>query len=276
MNASKRKTSSVVLSEFEQLLKAKYSGTTPVNYLSHVKRFLEFTDNVPLRVNNEDLLNYNIHMVKSNVSDSYRNVAINAIKSYFDLYLKIKVKKIASIRPKKVKKLPRQIPHKLLVEKISNIKNTKAKLILSLGYACGLRSAEVINLKLDDIDIEEGFIIVYGKGSKERIVPISLNIISLMISYYEEYTPVEHLFNGRTNKREFKLKYSKGSILNLVKQNIGDYKFHDLRHSFSMRLYQKGTPIEKIQKLLGHKHLKTTQIYVDATQNMLLDIAMPM
>jgi site-specific recombinase XerD len=268
------KNQSVVLKQFNQLLQLKYSGTTPLNYTSHVKRFLSFTDNAPMRVTNEDYLNYNVHMVKSNVSDSYRNVAINAINAYFKYYLHKKIKDFASIRPKKQNHIPRQIDHDLLTEKINNTINTKARLILTLGY-CGLRSAEVINLKMKDVDIENNYVIVKGKGNKERPIPISFDTTSLMISYVDEYNPKQYLFNGRTNKREFKIQYSKGSILQLVKKNIGNYRFHDLRHSFAMRLLQNGVPLNHIQKLLGHEHLKTTQIYATATQNMLLGVAMP-
>ncbi|MGE5944106.1 MAG: tyrosine-type recombinase/integrase [Flavobacteriales bacterium] len=267
---------SVVLEEFKQLLDAKYSGVTPDNYLSQVKMFLMFADNVPLRVNNEDILNYNLHLVKKKVSDSSRNVAINAIKAYFQLYLRKTVKEFSSIRPKKKKIIPRQIPHDILISKIKNTINTKARMILTLGYACGLRSSEVLDLKLCDIDIEEGFIIVFGKGSKERKLPIYQNTINLLISYVEEYNPITYLFNGRANNGDFKFQYSNGSILQLVKQNIGDYRYHDLRHSFAMKLYQNGTPLDKISKLLGHSNQKTTEIYAYATDNILLEIETPM
>ena len=79
-----------------------------------------------------------------------------------------------------------------------------------------------------------------------------------------------------TYSREFKLQYSSESILSLVKQNIGNYRFHDLRHSFGMRLYNQGTPLEQIRKLMGHKKTETTEIYAYASENMMMEIDMPL
>jgi len=164
----------------------------------------------------------------------------------------------------------------VLVSKITNTENLKARLILSFGYACGLRSNEVINLKRSDISLTEKFIIVNGKGSRQRKLPISNNLIDLITEYGMQYRPKTYLFNGRTNKREFKFQYSAGSILALVKQNIGNHRFHDLRHSFAMRLYSQGVPLEQLRKLLGHKKTETTEVYAYASQNMLLKIEPPL
>lgn len=269
------KTKSVVLAEFKQLMILKYSQNTVDGYASFVNQFLDYSDNVPLRVNNQDFLNYNISLVQIGVSDSTRNVAINAVKLFFSLYLKKEVLENIAIRPKISKKVVRHIEHNLLISKINNTINLKARLILSFGYGCGLRSNEVLSLKRKDINLKEKFIIVNGKGARQRKLPISDDVIKLIIDYGLEYRPRVYLFNGRTNKREFKPQYSSGSILALVKQNIGNHRFHDLRHSFGMRLYSQGIPLEQIRKLMGHKKTETTEIYAYASDNMLLKIEMP-
>lgn len=269
------KTKSVVITEFKQLLRLKYSKNTVDGYAYFVNQFLDYSDNSPLRVTNQDFLNYNISLVQIGVADSTRNVAINAVKLFFSLYLKKVIEDNIAIRPKIGKKIVRHIEHDLLINKINNSKNSKARLILSLGYGCGLRSNEVLSLKRTDINLIDKYIIVNGKGARQRKLPISQNMVDLIISYGQEYRPKTYLFNGRTNQREFKLQYSSGSILALVKQNIGNHRFHDLRHSFGMRLYNKGIPLEQIRKLMGHKKTETTEIYAYASENMMMKIEMP-
>jgi integrase/recombinase XerD len=269
------KSKSVVLKEFKQLMSLKYRPTTIGNYMYYVNQFLIFSNNTPLRVTNEDFLNYNITLVKTGVADATRNVAINAVKLYFSLYLNKIIKQNIAIRPKLKKRVVKHIDHDFLIEKINTTKNLKAKLILSLGYSNGLRSSEIINLKRSDINLKEKHIIVNGKGAKQRKLPISDTIINLIINYGTQYRPKVYLFNGRTNKGSFKLQYSSGSILALVKQNIGNYKFHALRHSFAMYLYKQGTPLEQIRTLLGHKKTETTEIYAYAEENMILSVNTP-
>ena len=102
------KTKSVVLKEFIQLMALNKSKNTINNYCYYVSDFLDFSDNVPERVTNEDFLNYNIHLVKIGVSDSTRNVAINAVKLFFSLYLKKKVKQLPR-NPSKAQQNVREI-----------------------------------------------------------------------------------------------------------------------------------------------------------------------
>lgn len=270
------KSKSVVLNEFKQLLGLKYAENSVDSYVNYVSDFLDFSSHAPLRVTNDDFLNFNIYLSQSDISDSTRNVAISGVKHYFKLYLKKRLDKNVTIRPKKKKKVLRQIDHKFLMQKIDITKNLKAKIILMLGYGCGLRTNEVINLKLDDIDIEQRFIVINGKGSKQRTLPLSDRLIFFLISYVEYYKPIKYLINGKTIKNKFSYQYSASSILKIVKHNIGNYRFHDLRHSFGMLLYQKKLSLERIAKLLGHSDTKTTEIYAYSTDNMMLETKLPL
>lgn len=253
------KTKSVVLKEFQQVLETVYIGQTPKNYTRYVSKFLDHANKPPLRVTNEDVLNYRISI--RNYGYSYKNAAINAVKSYFKLYLNRQVKVFAFRRPRKEKVLPKNIAHKILGPAIANTGNLKAKLILSLGYGCGLRSNEVINLKLSDISLKDRTILIKGKGAKERIVPFSNDMAVLQVQYWRIYKSVEYLFNGRNNAGRMTLQYSKSSILKLVKQHIGDYTFHQLRHSYATRLLEQGVDVATVSRLLGHQDVRTTMVY---------------
>lgn len=269
------KSKSVVLKEFKQLLSLNYAEKTIESYCYYVGQFLEFSNNAPLRVTNKDILDYNISLVKIGVSDSTRNTAISGVKLYYKKYLKKKIDTDVVIRPSFKKKVVRHINHQFLIDKINSTKNIKAKLLLTFGYGCGLRSNEVLSLKRKDVNLKEKFIIVNGKGSRQRKLPISNNIVNLLLEYGYKYRPIEYLFNGQTTKGIPKLQYSSSSLLKLVKNNIGNYRFHDLRHSYAMFLYKNGTQIQEISKLLGHKKTETTEIYAYATENMLLNVKAP-
>lgn len=265
------KTKSEVLKEFEQLLRLKYSSDTVRNYVYQTSLFLSYSKNVPSRITNEDFLNYNIYLSKQDISDSTRNVAINAVKAFFKNYLRKKVKNFASIRPKKAKYIPRAINHDLLIKKIASIDNIKHRLMMKLGYGCGLRSGELINLEHRNIDVETRFINVKGKGKKERLVPFSEDVLFEMLNYFEYYNPKIYLFNGQRGE-----KYSKSSLRQIVKDHIGDFRFHDLRHSYATRLLETGLDLKIIKDLLGHEHLKTTEIYTHVSNRMLSKVNCPL
>ena len=110
-----------------------------------------------------------------------------------------------------------------------------------------------------------------GKGNKDRIVPLSENILKLFRKYFIEYKPKEYLFNGQTN-----LKYSTTSCNKIMKKYIGkDYHFHQLRHSSATTLLENGVDLRAIQKILGHSNVKTTEIYTHVSTLQLSKISLP-
>jgi len=168
-------------------------------------------------------------------------------------------KKIKSIPyPRKEKKLPRVIDKEFLLNKISKIKNLKHKAIISLAYSVGLRVSDVINLNIKDIDSNRMIInLRNGKGQKDRIVPLSNHILSLLRDYFKEYKPEIYLFNGQFSKQ-----YTTGSCNKIVKKYIGSNEhFHTLRHSSATSMLEAGTDLAIIKSILGHTNIKTTMIY---------------
>lgn len=246
---------SVVLEKTKHLLELKYSGRTPRNYLHHIALFLDHAKNVPNRVTNEDILNYNIHI--RNKGHSYRNVAINAIKAYFKLYLRKKVKEFSSIRPPKQFKQPKVYDAEILAIKINAIENIKHKAILTLGLSSWLRQSEVRNLKIDHIDSQRMIINIYNsKGSKDREVKLSENTLFILRKYYNQFKPKEYLFNGQ-NSLQYK-------SINAVCQNYLGIRFHSLRASGSTHAVIMGADIKSVSEMLGHKSVETTKFYIPA------------
>lgn len=255
----------------EKFIYLNYSQKTRNNYLSHIKRFLDsLCDKQIAHCNSKDFQNYldNYHFT----SVSQQNQVINSIRFLYKFGLDKKYDKVSFKRPKSEKKLPRVIDHNYIKECISKIENLKHKSILSLAYSVGLRVSEVISLKIEDIDSKRMIIhIKNAKGRKDRIVPLSQNILELLRSYYREYKPVEYLFNGQNNK-----KYSTSSCNQIVKKYLGNKShFHQLRHSCFTNLLENGTDLRIIQKMAGHASSKTTEIYTHVSNQLLSKINLP-
>ena len=162
-------------------------------------------------------------------------------------------------RPRKDHKLPNIIPEKHLKECINSIKNKKHKAIIALAYSVGLRRADIQNIKVSDLSSKNMQIkVVNGKGNKDAYLPLSKNILNILVDYYYEFKPSEYLFEGQFNNL-----YSGTSLNNLVKKYIGnEYHFHNLRHSFSTHLHDNGVSLKYIQEMLRHEDIKTTMVYL--------------
>lgn len=241
----------------EKLKYFNYSNNTIRDYSHYFQKFLICINKYPQHITSDDfnnyLLNYNF------LSISQQNQIINALKFGYEKVLNKKYNKIDFERPRNVKKLPQIIDKKLLLESINKIENIKHKCIILLGYACGLRVSEVINLKIKDIDSKRMIInIIQSKGRKDRIIKLPYNLLQILRQYYKEYKPTEYLFNGQKNS----LKYSTESCNKIVKKYLGyEYHFHILRHSYATHMLENNVDLRFIQKSLGHKSSKTTEIY---------------
>ena len=250
-----------------------YSDRTKDIYLHYIKEFINWcniSDKRIIHLNSKDfqsyLDNYNFTSV------SQQNQVINAIRFLYKSGLDKKYDKVSFKRPRKEKKLPKVIDNDFILEKISKIENLKHKAILSITYSVGLRVSEVINLKIEDIDSKRMVIhIKNAKGKKDRIVPLSKNILVLLREYYKKHQPVEYLFNGQNS-----LQYSSNSCNKIVKRYIGnEYHMHILRHSCFTHLLESGVDLRIIQEIAGHSSSKTTEIYTHVSKKLLNNIKLP-
>jgi site-specific recombinase XerD len=104
-----------------------------------------------------------------------------------------------------------------------------------------------------------------GKGRKDRVVPLSMNVLKLLRLYYTEYDPIEYLFNGQNS-----LQYSAGSCQKIYKKYVdNNSSIHTLRHSSFTGLLENGVDLRVIQKIAGHSSSKTTEIYTHVSNQLL-------
>jgi len=266
-----KKMSIEIPKEFEETLRLKrYSENTIKSYKSHFLLFLAYySDHNPEQITDEQIRKYLLYLVsKKNVSTSYQNQAINAIKFYYEKIIGRSTITYYLQRPKKEKKLPVVLSEEEVVKILQQIVNLKHKCIIYLIYSSGLRLSEVIHLKISDIDSDRKVITIKGaKGKKDRISLLSNAVLALLREYYKQYKPKEWLFEGQKGG-----KYSPKSVQKIFqaacfKSGIKKHAtIHTLRHSFATHLLEHGTDLRYIQELLGHKNSKTTEIYTHITK----------
>ena len=266
---------------FSRWLKSKrYSDNTIKTYTDALKSFLLFYNTKPVEeITNEDLITYNNDFIlKNNLSASYQNQIVNAVKLFFRTVENKVMKEELIHRPKREKVLPNVLSKEEVKEILNVLGNIKHRTMLSLIYSCGLRRSELLKLKPADIDSKRNIIIIRAaKGKKDRIVPLSEKILSMLRAYYKSYKPIIWLFEGQ-NKGEPYSEYSLQSVLKdaVEKSNIKKpVSLHWLRHSYATHLMESGTDLRYIQELLGHKSSKTTEIYTHVSTKSLQNIKSP-
>ncbi|HHY12044.1 MAG TPA: site-specific tyrosine recombinase XerD [Firmicutes bacterium] len=186
-------------------------------------------------------------------------------------------------------KLERKLPRVLTVAEVDKLLNQpdtsnpagiRDKAMLEVLYATGIRVSELVNLNLDDLDFQEGFVRCIGKGSKERVVPMGEIAVDSLKSYLSKgrsklvSNPKERaLFlnhHGRRLTRQGFWKIVKKYAAQLsIRKEITP---HTLRHSFATHLLENGADIRAVQEMLGHADISTTQIYTHVTKDRLKDV----
>jgi integrase/recombinase XerD len=181
-------------------------------------------------------------------------------------------------------KKPRLLPHPLDGNQIKDLIETdtgdrlssRDRALLELLYACGLRVSELSTLKLSDLNLDAGYLRCFGKGDKERIVPIGRKAIEALRDYFagdRGETDCEHVFVSSKGGR-----LVRESIWRVVRKHArhadvrGRVFPHALRHSFATHLVEGGADLRYVQEMLGHSKISTTQVYTQVDRKRLLAV----
>ncbi len=268
-------------------VKHKEEDTTVSSYIEDVYKYLEYMEDKKVKtfkITYEDINEYLKYLKKNNyeVTSIMRKIAsIKSFHRYLEKTYDLEDVSIKIDNPKYYRKLP----NILTIEEVDNLLDIKLdtpfdyrnKAMLELMYASGLRVSELVNLKLSDIDLNNNYVRCFGKGSKERIVPIgevASNYLKLYIEKYRDnmkkgyYT--ENIFlnnHGKNMTRQgFFLVIKKIAEEKKISKNITP---HMLRHSFATHLLNNGADLRTIQVMLGHSNISTTQIYTNVGRDIL-------
>lgn len=180
-------------------------------------------------------------------------------------------------------KLPKKLPKVLTVEEIDQILSenltTVQRVIVELLYGCGLRVSELVGLKITDIDLRGKFLRCFGKGSKERLVPLNKNTIKVLNNFYPEREYLLNKYNLDTGNlliHENGKPFTRQDIYNFI-HTQGEHlqksiSPHTLRHSFATHLLENGADLRVVQELLGHSDVATTQLYTHISKKRLKEV----
>jgi integrase/recombinase XerD len=258
----------------------RYSQNTIKTYSDALEVFFRFfNDRPPENLNIEDIIHFNTsYIFKKNLSASYQNQVINAIKLFYRNRFNRTMDVDFIQRPRREKRLPNVLSKDEVKSILESPINLKHRAMLSLIYACGLRRSELLNLTLKDILSDRGLLFIrQSKGKKDRVVPISNKLIEMLRDYYKAFKPKTWLFEGQFPNT----KYSEKSLENVLKQSLSKAKItkkvslHWLRHSYATHLLENGTDLRYIQELLGHSSSRTTELYTHVSTRNLQQIRSP-
>ncbi len=258
-----------------------FSHKTIKAYLYYNKEILRFANKSVREINKEDLRDYIDCLFNLGKSSATVNLAINALKFYYEGILKRRffVPKTGIRRPKSEKRLPAVLSKDEVIMMINCLDNIKHKLMIQILFGSGLRVSELVDLKINEIDFFRKIIIIrQGKGAKDRITIVSEQTLSNIEKYLAEYKPLVYLFESyeagnKLNVRSVQKVVAEAAKLAGVNPEVSA---HSLRHSFATHLLESGTDIRYIQELLGHARLETTRIYTKVARNHLQNIQSPL
>ena len=282
------------IEEFLQFLiiEKGLSKNTIQAYRADLKEFLGFL--LQRGINSWDSINYPLlvsyieHLRKKEFSSYSIARKLSTIRSFFKFLSSQKYIKEDPTMILESFRRDRNLPFVLSVSQINSILenidtskqvNLRDRAILELLYASGIRVSEITDLKIENIDVEVGYIRVFGKGSKERVIPIGKHAKKWLNKYLENVRPKlnkssdsNYTFLNRRGK-----KLSRQSIWKLIKKYgrknaIPNISPHTFRHSFATHLLEGGADLRSVQEMLGHVDISTTQIYTQLSRKRLKEI----
>jgi site-specific recombinase XerD len=257
-----------------------FSLNTRKSYLGSVKDFVRYLRRPPDELGLEHIRQYQIHLTQERkVTWGTFNLRVCGLRFFYNVTLQ-KGWNIDRIPYQKTgRKLPVILSRKEVLRLLEAPTNIKHRAMLMTGYAGGLRLSEVQHLRVGDIDSQRMVIrIQEGKGRKDRYVMLAKNLLAVLREYWYAQRPRMWLFPGMLpgaplNRGSFHLVVKKARKTARIRKNVS---YHSLRHAFATHLLESGTDIRRIQRLLGHSSLASTQIYTHVAQTYLSDTRSPL
>lgn len=266
----------VDLQRLETELKLRgFSQRTIESYLYYNRKFLEYAKKEPDQIEEDDVKNFIAKKMSENISPKSIVLIKAALKFFYDEVMKKSIVNLKS--PKVSRKLPVVLTKEEVRRLIDAVENEKHKLMVKLLYSSGLRLSELNNLKVGDVELMDciGWV-RSGKGGKDRMFIIAKNLTDELNRFIEGKNETDYLFSGRNGRMSGR---NVQKIVSTAAYKAGIDKqvhTHTLRHSFATHLLESGENIRKIQELLGHSNLSTTQIYTHVSSEELKKVKNPL
>ena len=259
------------------LIDKKYSDNTILSYMNDLKKFEKFVKKNIIEVNKNDILKF-IEFERLNEDISSVAHSLTVIRNFYNFLIIENVIKDNPTNNIDSPKLKKRLPVVLSKEEIDNLLNIELnnkydyrnKAMLELMYATGMRISELINIKMEDINLNNSCVIVNGKGNKERKIPFDEITTYYLDKYINEYRKqflkkinnylFLNCFGEKISRQAFFKTIKSLAIKKDIKKNFSP---HSLRHSFATHMVENGADLRSVQTLLGHSDISTTQIYTN-------------
>ena len=265
-------------------IEKKLSNNTKLAYEKDLISFNDYLNDKKVKnVTSNDIKSYIKHLNEINEKDKTIARKIVSIRTFFDYLMKEKIIDVNPCEKIESPKLRKTLPKTLNEEEVNKLLDIspktaldwRNKAMLELMYGTGIRVSELVSLEVNDLNLTDNYVRIFGKGKKERIVPINDIATNVTKKYINEYR--FSLLKGYLTDKVFISSYGKGmtrqgffKVLKKIAKEKGikkDFSPHTLRHSFATHLLEHGADLRAIGEMLGHENIKTTQIYTHVSNN---------
>lgn len=273
-----------------------YSNNTIISYMKDLEDFDNFLQKEELAQNaieakRERLARHYMSYLED-LGFSKKSVArkISSLRTFYNQMIKEKLTDVNIFESIEVPKPPKRLPKIISDNEInylfdaidqSTLLGMRNYLILDMLFSCGLRASEITGIEIKDLQINRKQLLVHGKGSKDRYVPLHDNLINNTQKYLTDIRP-KLIAKSDYETQILFLNYRGEDLTNrglqlILKKILSDanetYRItpHMLRHSFATTMLNHGADLRVVQELLGHEHLKSTQIYTEVSNEIMKD-----
>ena len=263
----------------EDMTIRKLAPKTQQGYIRTIKDFTVFLGRSPDSASLEDIRRFQLHLAQSGAQPPILNHTVSALRFFF----RVTLKRHDIVEHTTFIRAPRKLPVVLSPEEVARILNAapglKYKAALSVAYGAGLRAAEVVSLKVCDIDSKRMIIRVeQGKGRKDRNVMLSPSLLELLRNWWRTARPQGWLFPGCNpvqpmTTRQLNRACHAAAEAAGIERNVS---LHTLRHSFATHLLEQNIDIRVIQVLLGHAKLDSTALYTRVATKTIQQVMSPL
>lgn len=260
----------------------RLSANTLEAYGRDIKKYLSFLESRNERTvitgTRLDLLSFITYEKKHGLSSRSCARALSCIKTFYRFLVQDGVLKKNPIVDVETPRLEKRLPGVLNIDEVASLiaapdidtaLGLRDRALFELLYATGLRVSELMSLTINSVNVEAGFLIVMGKGSKERVIPVGEEALKWVLRYLLEAR--QRILRNRTSKHLFTnrsgVRLTRQGFWKIVKKYclkagmIKKISPHTLRHSFASHLLAGGADLRSVQTMLGHEDISTTQIY---------------
>ncbi len=249
------------------------SPTTQTSYVHWVKSFAVHIGRSPDQATSEEVRAFQLHLVRRKIAWATLNQAVSGLRFFFGITLGRSDLPTRIPYARKAKTLPVVLGADTVGRLLEAVDDLNCRVALAVAYATGMRTSEVVAIRIEHIETERQLIrVACGKGAKDRYVPLSPGLLALLRAYWKVVRTRPFLFTDGTDGTEPLAATTLNAAIKVAATKIGvadAVTVKTLRHCFATHLLEQGTDIRVIQMLLGHAQLTTTARYTKVSNTLI-------